>query len=107
MSSFQVRPNAWKDIESIYTYIALDSPESAMRFLDCCEATFSWLARMPRAGRVRLSRSTRTKGIRMWRVIGFPNHTVFYRAARHKVVIVHVYSGVRDLDRLLESARGR
>jgi plasmid stabilization system protein ParE len=35
----------------------------------------------------------------VWAVAGFPNHLVFYRVRRGTVLIRHVLSGARDLDR--------
>src|SRR5258706_1543713 len=77
--TFEVTPEAWRDIEDIRGYIAIDSPRAADRFLRRCEETFAWLTAMPRAGRAWRGRAQRTSGIRVWTVAGFPNHLLFYR----------------------------
>lgn len=102
MTRYVVRPSARRDIEDIAVYIGSDSPDAARRFLRQCEETFDWLAGMPRVGRPWRARSRRAQGIRVWAVAGFPNHLVFYRIRARSVLILHVMSGWRDLDGLLD-----
>ena len=98
---YRVTPDATRDIEEILTYLATESIDAARRFAMQCDETFAWLAQAPRAGRLWRGRAARTRDVRMWPVAGFPNHLIFYRPARAGVVVLHVMSGARDLDRQL------
>lgn len=102
MNTFEITPAAWREIEDIYVYISIDSPQSASRFLDKCQETFTWLADSPNVGRPWRGRDPRTRGVRVWSVAGFPNHLIFYRPRRGSILILHVLSGARDLDRQME-----
>jgi toxin ParE1/3/4 len=97
VSGYLVLPAAIADIEDIYVYIALDSPDTAARFPAACDETFRWLAQSPRAGRI--FRGKQTRGVRVWPVAGFPNHLIFYRVRSGMIVVLHVLAGMRDLDR--------
>ncbi|MFN0011486.1 MAG: type II toxin-antitoxin system RelE/ParE family toxin [Phycisphaerales bacterium] len=97
MSRYEVVASAWRDIEDLYVYFAVESPPTAERFLDRCRETFAWLADAPLAGRLWRGRSRTTRGIRVWHVAGFPNHLIFYRARGGAIVILHVLGGARDI----------
>ncbi len=98
-AKYRVRSRAWADIESIYIYLGLHSPQAASLFIDRCIHTFAWLASVPRVGRVWNSPVPRLKGIRVWSVSGFPNHLIFYRPGSNGILILRVLSGARDLPR--------
>ena len=70
----QFFPRARLDLIEQATYLAENaSSETAERFLDAAERTVNHLAEMPRIGRVWEGQRPETqKGIRVWKVEGFP-----------------------------------
>ena len=101
MSRFQLRPAALADIENHFTYLQVDSPAAAERFVVRCQETFAWLARHPNIGHRWRRGPGKVIEIRTWRVDGFPNHLVIYRPLTSGILVTRVLSGVRDLDKLI------
>jgi toxin ParE1/3/4 len=97
-----VRPQARSELDDQAEYIACDSLDAAIRFLRAAEATFDQLAGSPELGRRWESTHERLRGIRVWRVKGFPSHLIFYRPIAQGVEVLHVLHGARDLPVILE-----
>ena len=95
-----VMPKARQDILEIADYLAGQSLETAMRFLDHVEASFEQLSRMPELGTVCPVRPPEITGTRVWRVTGFPNHLIFYRPEPEQLLIIRVMHGARDWETL-------
>jgi toxin ParE1/3/4 len=49
------------------------------------------------------STNPRLGGLRVWRIEGFLNHLVFYRAVDGGIEVVRISHAARDIDRTLES----
>ena len=96
-----VTPRAGQDIVEIADYLANQSLETAMRFLDQTEASFERLGQMPELGTVCQVRHTEILDTRVWRVAGFPNHLIFYRPESEQLKIIRVLHGARDWETLL------
>ena len=73
-----IRPRARLDVVELSARIGGDSVTAANRFLDAAEATFAFLAESPKISAVYPTRNDRLRGLRVFRVKGFPNHLVFY-----------------------------
>lgn len=97
-----IRPRARLDVVELATHIAKDSALAASRFLDASAATFGLLAKSPGIGGVYRTKNDRLRGIRVFRVTGFPNHLAFYLERKHIIEIVRVIHGARDLDAALQ-----
>ena len=93
---------AIRDLNGHFDYISLDGEEAALRFFSAAEASFFDLARTPAMGLVCEYRGARGKGLRRWRVKGFENYLIFYRALPELIEIVRVLHGARDLKRMFE-----
>ncbi|MFN0151876.1 MAG: type II toxin-antitoxin system RelE/ParE family toxin [bacterium] len=91
------------DIVDLAFFLVLESgqDELGVRFLDAAESAFESLARMPEMGVRRLYLSSTLTDLRIWRVPGFPNHLVFYRAHDAGVEIIRVIHAKRDIEVLL------
>jgi plasmid stabilization system protein ParE len=61
-----VRPLAQSDLDEQAHYIAQDSLDAALRFLDAAEAAFDRLAGFPEAGRRREFRHPDLRDVRSW-----------------------------------------
>ena len=96
-----VTPKARQDVFEIADYIATQSFEAAMRFIDQAEASFERLSQMPKIGTVCPVKQPETVGIRVWPVAGFPNHLIFYRPETEHLRIIRVLHGARDWETLL------
>lgn len=93
-------PQARRDLVDLADYIAKDSFDAALRFLDAAEATFEFLARNRGAGQRCGFVGAQLAGIRVWLVDGFRNHLVFYRSTDSGIQVVRVLHGARDIDSL-------
>ena len=87
---------ARSDIREIGLYFAQRAPEVRIRFKQAINKTVRVLARSPNLGERCQFRNPQTKGMRKWRVDGFPNHVIFYRSVGDKLEILRVLHGARD-----------
>ena len=99
---FVVLPAADRDIDEQAEYLSVQaSLETALRFYDAIEETFSFLASHPAIGAPYEGRTLAGAGIRVWRVSGFGNHLAFYRPIEGGIEILRVLHGARDIGRVL------
>jgi toxin ParE1/3/4 len=90
------------DLIEIASFIAEDNLDTAERFLDAAEQTFTDLAAMPLVGRAVTFQSSRAQNMRVWRVQGFERYLIFYRVVETGIEIIRVLHGARDLEGLFE-----
>lgn len=98
----RVLPAADADVDNIATYIALDSLDQAMRFLDAANATYRMIIEAPGRWPVYELADPRLNDIRKRAVVGFINHLIFYRIDADVVEIVRVLHGARDIPAVLD-----
>jgi toxin ParE1/3/4 len=96
-----VRPLAKSDLDEQSLYIAKDSVNIALRFLDAAEAAFDRLRSFPGVGTRRHFLHSELKDVRSWPIPGFEKHVIFYRASSDLVDVLRVMHTARDLDRIL------
>ena len=78
---YHILPVADRDLDDQAAFLAAEaSLETALRFYDAASSTFGKIASMPSIGEQWLSTNPRLTGLRVWRIEGFPNHLIFYRA---------------------------
>jgi toxin ParE1/3/4 len=92
------RLKAARDAEEIADYIARDSLEAAVRFLEDTETTLKDLAASPSSGSPFASDHPELADLRYRRVKGFPNHLIFYIERKDAIDVVRILHGARDLD---------
>lgn len=93
-----VRPKARADMLEYATYLADDSLNVALRFLDQAEETMAYVAAHPGIGRPCEILHPSLDGLRSVAVNGFPNHLIFYRVLETQaVVVVRVRHGAMDI----------
>lgn len=99
-------PRAREDITDQATYLAGEASITlAERFLEAVERTTRHLAEMPRMGRPwRGTRPETRRGVRVWRVEGFPKILIFYRVEGSNLRIIRILHSARDLPPLIESS---
>lgn len=92
------RQKAAEDVEQIANYLANDSVDAAIRFLENAESTLNYLAAFPGAGSRFNSTHPRLGNLRFRRVTGFPRHVVFYFDHKDAIEVVRILHGAQDLD---------
>jgi toxin ParE1/3/4 len=92
---------AFHDLDAIATFIGLDNPQAALRFLDMLEGKFLLLAESPGIGRLRPELAPDLRA--------FPveDYLLFYRQAATGIEIVRVLHGARDIEAVFEDATGQ
>lgn len=96
-----LKPQADRDINNQFEYIAKDNLEAAIRFYEAAFSTFDVLLTNPNIGPARDFENPQLKDIRIWLVKGFEKYLVFYRATDGLVEILRVLHASRDIDRIL------
>jgi toxin ParE1/3/4 len=87
-------PAAENDLIDIWFGIATDSPLAADRFLDAIAARILQLPSFPESGPKRPDIGAEV------RALTFGNYLVLYRLAEHRVEVVRVVHGARDVSTL-------
>lgn len=88
-----------KDLESIYRYVAAESPQAAARLLDRLIKTIDGLARFPERGNYPDELSE--LGIRAYRQVVQKPYRIIYRIEGGDVVIDLIADGRRNFQALL------
>ena len=92
------RIKAIEDAEAIADFIARNSLEAAIRFLENTEATIRYIAESPGISGVFVSDRPELANLRTCRVKGFPNHVIFYIEHPSSVEIVRIMHGSRNFE---------
>jgi len=94
--TLRFRPDALRDLEDIYEYIAADSPEHASKFIDLIESKCEALAQSPLMGQLRPALRDDVRSFPVQRYL------IFYRVLNDDdvVKIVHVFHGAWDMEDL-------
>ena len=95
-------PRARRDLEEQAEFFLENaSLEVAQRFLLAAERTADQIAQNPQIGQKWESLGEATRGLRFWKVSGFPRLLVFYRVHEPTIEIVRVLHSARDLSSLI------
>lgn len=93
-------PRAAQDLEDIaehFLEVEAGDPRLADRFNAALEGALRRLRLQPRAGPEFGSAKSALRGLRVWRIRGFPHHLVLYVIRRNRIEIVRVVHGSMDL----------
>jgi toxin ParE1/3/4 len=102
-----VRPaDVEQDLADLSEFIARDSLQAAVRFLEAAEKAFELLAQMPEIGSVWETHHPRLAGLRVWPIRGFEKYLIFYRPIPDGIEGFHVLHGARDFQ-VLFGPRGK
>jgi toxin ParE1/3/4 len=94
----QKRPQALRDIEKCFVFIAEDDLEVGLRFLLAVEKTLNELAQLPQIGRTQEFENPSLRGIRMWFVKGFERYLIFYFVTETWIDIIRLIHSARDIE---------
>ena len=103
--TLRLLPAADADIDDIAAYIAHDSMDAALRFLDAIDDTLRLIREHPKRQALYGFRNERLHDVRRRAVIGFPKFLIFYRVSGRVVEVIRVLHGARDLTRALGGER--
>jgi len=95
LAKFILTPQAERDLEDIWLYIAQDNPRAADKLLDRIETQCQLLASHPQLGR---ARDDIAQGLRHHPL---SNYLILYRTVPRGVEIVRVAHGARNILDLL------
>ena len=93
-------PRARADLQDIDDMIRPDQPAAADRFLDAVDSAFKTLAHWPGVGRS--VEDQRVPGLRVGKIVGFPNYLIYYRVTAERVDVLRVVHGARDQDGVID-----
>lgn len=90
MPNYILGPCVEDELWGIWCFIAHDNPDAATRVIDAAYETFKTLAANPGLGTRRRFRSSRLRDVRSWRISGFENYLIFYRAVADGIQVLHI-----------------
>ncbi|MEP7037439.1 MAG: type II toxin-antitoxin system RelE/ParE family toxin [Acidobacteriota bacterium] len=93
------RPQAERDIEESFVFIAEDNLDSGVYFLVAVEDSLEQLADFPLIGKLRESQNKQFQNMRMWHVKGYENYLIFYAVDEIKemIEVIRVLYASRDI----------
>jgi len=94
------RPQAERDIEECFVYIAEDNLDTGVYFLVAVEEALERLAGFPLLGKKREFQDKRFLDMRMWRVKGYENYLIFYLITNETIEVIRVLHTSRDIEDL-------
>jgi len=100
--SISLSPQADRDIDELFSYLAQDSLDAAVRFLTGVQEAFELLSAMPEIGSLQHFDNPALRGLRAWPVKDFEKHLIFYRVTPRRIEIIRVLHASRDLEDLFE-----
>jgi toxin ParE1/3/4 len=101
-----LKPQADRDINNQFDYIAKDNLEAAIRFYEAAFRAFDVLRTNPHIGPARNFKDPQLADVRIWLIKDFEKYLIFYRATDERVEILRVLHAARDIDRILSGEEG-
>lgn len=92
MTRIQFTPQAQRDLNDIWGYIAQENPDAADRLIHAIEEATRMLAELPGIGHTRFDVSA--SQYRFWRV---QSYLIAYRVSSAELTVVRVIHGARDI----------
>lgn len=94
------RPQAERDIEECFVFIAEDNLNTAVYFLVAVEDSLEQLAKFPLIGKQRDFANPRFQNVRMWRVKDYEKYLIFYSVTETTIEVIRVVRSSRDIEDL-------
>jgi len=94
------RPQAERDIEECFVFIAEDNLDTGVYFLAAVEDSLEQIAKYPLIGKQRNFADKRFQNVRMWRVKGFESYLIFYAVTENQIELIRVLHSSRDIEEL-------
>jgi toxin ParE1/3/4 len=100
--SYVLAPEADRDADGHFLYIAQRNIEAAVRFFHALDASLQKLAAMPELGERQQFERKELADLRVWQVQGLENYLIFYRPVEHGIEVVRVLHAARDIAAIFE-----
>ncbi len=95
------RPQAERDIEECFVFIAEDNLDTGVYFLVAVDDTLEQLAKFPLIGKQSEFQNKQFPNMRMWHVKGYENYLIFYVVAEENIEVIRVLYASRDIKDVL------
>lgn len=96
------RPQAERDIEDAFVFIAEKSEDAGLDFLFAVQGTLELIADAPLIGSKREFNAPELEGIRLWRVKSYEKYLIFYFVRDAAIEVVRIIHASRDYNRVFE-----
>ena len=96
------RPQAERDIEEAFVFIAEADFDSGLDFLFAVEQSLELLAANPHIGRQRNFAAPELQNLWMWRVKSYEQHLLFYLIRDDAIELARLIHSARDYRKVLE-----
>ena len=94
-------PQADKDSDLFFLYIAKNNPAVAYRFLDIIEETHKLISSSPKLAQIFEISNPKLAGMRWFPVKNFPKHLIFYIESETQITIVRVLHKAQNISKIL------
>lgn len=94
------RPQAERDIEECFVFIAEDNLDTGVYFLAAVEDSLEQIAKFPLIGKQRNFADKQFQNVRMWRVKGFESYLIFYAVTENQIEMIRLLHSSRDIEDL-------
>ena len=94
------RPQAERDIEECFVFIAEDNLDTGVYFLAAVEDSLEQIAKYPLIGKQRNFADKQFQNVRMWRVKGFESYLIFYAVTENQIELIRLLHSSRDIEEL-------
>ncbi len=94
------RPQAERDIEECFVFIAEDNLDTGVYFLAAVEDSLEQTAKYPLIGKQRNFADKQFQNVRMWRVKGFESYLIFYAVTENQIEMIRLLHSSRDIEDL-------
>jgi len=91
------RPQAERDIEECFVFIAEENLDTGVYFLVAVEDSFEQLAKFPLIGKQSEFQNKQFQDMRMWHVKGYENYLIFYTVIEETIEVIRVLYASRDI----------
>lgn len=97
------RPQAERDIEEAFVFIAERDEDAGLDFLFAVEETLELVAVNPLIGAERRFAAPELSGIRMWRVKSYEKYLIFYFVREDAIEIIRLVHSSLDYTRVFDA----
>lgn len=104
MKPIRIRPQADQDIDTHTDFLANESLQAAIRYIDNVEATYQRLAEHPLIGSTRYAHLPLLENLRVWPVSKFENYLVFYIDRSQYIDVIRVLHSAQDIPAILQTS---
>ena len=91
------RPQAERDIEECFVFIAEENLDTGVYFLVAVEDSLEQLAKFPLIGKQSEFQNKQFQNLRMWHVKRYENYLIFYTVIEETIEVIRVLYASRDI----------